>query len=99
MKTETKEQPLLVQVFPHDSEPNKNVLSVFLDSERCVFSETFACDYESKADPRKEDFAVIENALNREGILASITEQCGNFYHGTWIQANNERQEDHTEQN
>ena len=90
MKTETKEQPLLVQVFPHDSEPNKNVLSVFLDSERCVFSETFACDYETKADPRKEDFAVIENALHREGIIASITEQSDSFYYGTWTQSSNE---------
>lgn len=86
MKTETKEQPLLVQVFPHDSEPNRNVLSVFLDSDKAVFSETFAFDYESKADPTKEDFAVIENALSEHNISASIESQCNCYYHGTWQQ-------------
>lgn len=99
MKTETREHPLIVQIFPHDSEPNKNVLSVFLDSDKCVFTETFACDYESKADPTKEDFSVIENALDTEDIIASITEQCGSFYYGTWTQASNETKEDHTKQN
>lgn len=91
MKTETKQQPLLVQVFPHDSEPNKKVLSVFLDTDRNVFFESFAFEFQSTADPCKLDFAAIENALEQKGIVASITEQSDSFYYGTWTQRKDEK--------
>lgn len=84
MKKETKEQPLLVQIFAHDTEPKTNILSVFLDCDKNVFSETLGLQYESKADPAKEDFAVIEKALEAHKIEARIETQSGVFYHGTW---------------